>query len=232
MKEYHKIETIFERDEKTKELVIGKFRDKTVEYLQNNTWQFTEKVDGTNIRVCWDGHEVRFAGRTDKSQIPSHLLEKLNELFGGEINEEIFEQKFGEKEVVLYGEGFGHKIQTNGYIDGVDFILFDVMIGDFYQPREVIEEIASYFNISVVPIILEGTLNQGIEWVISNRKSVVAQNGAEIEGLVARPKCEINDRTGKRTIVKIKYRDFNAINWAEVLKRKPEVLQKFLVVER
>lgn len=208
MREYHKIETLYLRDEKTKKLINGQFRNKTVEYLKDCVWQFTEKVDGTNIRVYWNGHKVEFAGRTDKAQIPTHLLARLEELFGGEVNEEMFEQKFGNKEIILFGEGYGHKIQTNGYIDGVDFILFDVLIGDNYQPRESVEDIASYFNIGIVPIIMEGTLQQGIDWVLNNRKSTVAKNGADIEGFVGRPKIELKDRNGGRVIVKIKYRDF------------------------
>lgn len=208
MREYHKIETIFERDEKTKKLIDGKFRNPTMEYLKDCIWQFTEKVDGTNIRIHWDGHKVTFAGRTDKSQIPTHLMAKLEELFGGEVNEEIFEQKFGSNDVILFGEGYGQKIQTNGYIDGVDFILFDVLIGENYQPRESVEDIANYFNIGVVPILYEGTLLQGVDYVLNNRKSMVAKNGADIEGVVGRPKIELKSRDGQRVIVKIKYRDF------------------------
>lgn len=128
MKTYHKIETVYERNEATGKLKTGVFRNATVEYLKDCVWQFTEKVDGTNIRVHWDGYRVSFGGRTDKAKIPKHLLERLEQLFGGETNEELWEQKFGEKEVTLYGEGYGHKIQTNGYIDGVDFILFDVEV--------------------------------------------------------------------------------------------------------
>lgn len=209
MREYHKIETLFERDEKTKKLIEGKFRSPTVEYLKDNVWTFTEKVDGTNIRVYWDGHDVQCAGRTDKAQIPDHLIKRLDELFGGETNAQMFEQKFGEKEVMLFGEGYGVKIQNgNLYRDDVDFILFDVMIGENYQPRETVEEIAQYFGIDVVPIVLEGTLAEGVNFVKSNRKSLVARNGAEIEGLVGRTKIETLDRTGHRNIIKIKYRDF------------------------
>ena len=209
MKEYHKIETLFERDEKTKKLIMGKFRNPTVEYLKDNIWQFTEKVDGTNIRIYWDGHQVQFGGRTDKAQIPAHLVNRLNELFGGDTNEELFEQKFGENEVELFGEGYGVKIQNGGlYRDDVDFILFDVMINGNYQQRESVEDIANYFGIDVVPIVLEGTLQDGVDYVLNNRKSIVAKNGAEIEGVVGRPKLELNDRSGKRCIVKIKYRDF------------------------
>lgn len=77
METYHKIQTLFNRDEQTKKLIIGDYRDKTIEYLKDNLWEFTEKVDGTNIRVCWDGYKVKFAGRTDKANIPSRLLERL-----------------------------------------------------------------------------------------------------------------------------------------------------------
>lgn len=210
MKEYHKIETLYERDEKTKKLIIGKFRNPTIEFLKDNIWQFTEKVDGTNIRVYWDGHTVSFGGRTDNAQIPAHLINRLNELFGGETNAQMFEQKFGETTVELFGEGYGAKIQSGGgYRSDVDFILFDVLISDNYQPRESVEDIAKYFGIDVVPIVLEGTLQDGVDYVLNNRTSIVAKNGALIEGLVGRTKVETQDRCGKRNIVKIKYRDFN-----------------------
>ena len=81
MKLYHKIETLFERDEKTKKLIIGKFRNPTVEYLKDNVWTFTEKIDGMNTFVLYDGHEVTFGGRTERAQIPKPLLDRLNDLF-------------------------------------------------------------------------------------------------------------------------------------------------------
>lgn len=209
MREYHKIETLFERDETTKKLKLNKFRDQTVEFLKDNIWQFTEKVDGTNIRIFWDGYRVSFGGRTDNAQIPAHLINRLNDLFGGETNEQMFEQKFGETPVELFGEGYGYKIQTNGYRDDVDFILFDVMIGENFQPRESVEDIAKYFGCDIVPIVAEGTLQDGIDYVLTHRESTIAKNGALLEGVVARPKIELRNRAGKRVIVKIKYRDFN-----------------------
>lgn len=209
MQEYHKIETLYERDEKTKRLIEGKFRNPTLEYLKDNKFIFTEKVDGTNIRVHWDGHKVEFGGRTDKAQIPQILLDRLNQLFGGQVNEEMFEQKFGETEVFIFGEGYGPKIQSGGgYRDDVDFIIFDIQIAGNWQPRESVEDIAHYFNCDIVPIVLEGTLQDAVNYVKTNRKSIVAKNGAEIEGVVGRPAVELKDRTGKRVIVKIKYCDF------------------------
>ena len=209
MQTYNKIDTIFERDEKTKKLINGKFRNETVEFCKDLTWQFTEKVDGTNIRVYWDGHRVEFGGRTENAQIPAPLVNKLNELFGGDINEQLFEQKFGENEVILFGEGYGPKIQNGGsYRDDVDFIMFDVMINGNYQTRESVEDIARYFNVNIVPILAEGPLSAGIDYVMTHKYSTIAQNGAELEGVVARPKMELKDRTGKRLIVKIKIKDF------------------------
>lgn len=207
LKEYHKIETLFERDEKTKKLIEGKFRNATVEYLKNNKWQFTEKIDGTNIRVYWDGHKVSFHGRTDKAQIPADLVNRLNELFGGEINEQLFEQKFGETEVTLIGEGYGEKIQNGGgYRKGQDFILFDVMIAGNWQPRESVEDIAKTFNIDIVPIVLEGTIQEAVNYVKTKPKSKFGT--ADSEGVVGRPIIEMQDRTGNRIIVKIKVKDF------------------------
>lgn len=209
MEEYHKIETLFERDDKTKKMIVGKFRNPTIEYLQNNIWEFSEKINGTNIRVIWDGHEVIFKGRTDKAQIPTPLLNRLKELFSGEVNAQMFEQKFGETEVMLVGEGYGPGIQSGGsYRDSVDFILFDVKIAGNYQPRESVEDIANYFGIDIAPIILVGTLWEAIEYVRSHPKSLVAKNGAYMEGLVGRTLVETLDRCGKRNIVKIKWEDF------------------------
>ena len=208
MKEYEKIETLYVRDDKTKKLVEGKFRNETVELLKDIDWEFTEKIDGTNIRIYWDGHKVSYYGRTDKAQIPSQLMNRLIELFGGDINEEMFEQKFGDMPVMLIGEGYGAKIQKGGgdYRTDNDFILFDVCINGNYQPRESVNEIANYFNIDVVPTIMIGRLQDGVDYVKSKPKSKIGN--ADSEGLVARPLKELKDRTGNRIIVKIKVKDF------------------------
>lgn len=209
MKEYHKIETIFERDvDGTKKLIEGKFRNETVEFLKDNIWQFTEKIDGTNIRVYWDGHTITFAGRTDNASIPKHLMDRLNELFSNTVTEEMFEQMFGEKEVILFGEGYGTKIQKVGnlYRQDVDFILFDIMIGDIYLARENVENIAKSLGLEVVPIVLEGTLSEAVDFIKCRPNSTIGQ--APMEGVVGRPKVEVLDRCGNRLIVKIKVCDF------------------------
>ena len=208
MVEYNKIDTVFNRDiYGTKRLIVDSWRNEAVEYLKDSRWQFTEKFDGTNIRVIWDGHSISFAGRTDKAIIPQHLLEYLNKTFSTQEVEQLFEQVYGDKQVILFGEGYGYKIQNGGnYRNDVSFILFDVMIGENYQERQWVEETAVMFGIDVVPIVLEGTIEEAIEFVKTHPKSTVGT--AFMEGVVGRPAVELRDRTGKRIIVKIKYSDF------------------------
>ena len=190
----------------SKKLIPGKFRNKTVEFLKDNTWVFTEKIDGTNIRIHWDGHKVEFGGRTERAQIPAPLVNALNMMFGGTDNEEIFEQKFGENDVILFGEGYGAGIQSGGnYRKDVSFILFDVLVGNIFLERENVEDIARTFGIDVVPIVGEGTLDDGVAFIMTRPKSTIGS--AYMEGIVARPKVEMRDRMGRRVIVKIKVRD-------------------------
>ena len=208
MKEYHKIETLFERDTNgTKKLIEGAFRNDAVKYLANNDWYFTEKIDGTNIRIHWDGHKVEFAGRTDKAQIPKPLMDYLITTFDSMEAEEMFEQKFGDSDVILFGEGYGAKIQNGGaYRSDVSFILFDVQIDDTWLKRDSVEDIASAFGIDIVPIIFVGNIKKAVDFVKTKPKSTIGT--ANMEGLVGRPVIEMKDRLGNRVIVKIKVCDF------------------------
>lgn len=214
MYEYTKIETPFKRDEDgSKKLLEKVFRNETVEYLADSKWIATEKIDGTNIGVVWDGHKVSFQGRTERSSIPAHLMNRLLEIFGGHETEELFEQKFGSREVILYGEGYGAKIQKGGgnYVpDGCDFILFDVYFpeSDLWLKRESIEDIATSFGIKAVPVVYEGNLWEAIEIVKQHPVSYVAQKQMTMEGFVMKPAVEVRDRFGNRVMVKVKVCDF------------------------
>ena len=209
MNEYHKIQTIFKRDPKTKykTLLIGEYSLLEFNYLKNNIWVFTEKIDGTNIRVKWENQELSFEGKTDKAQIPVFLFDRLNEIFSIELMKEVFP----EGDVCLYGEGYGAKIQGGGgnYIpDGVDFILFDIKVAHWWLKRSDILIIAKQLNINAVPLIAEGTLNDLVTLVKGSFYSAIGPKPHLAEGIVARPKIELKDRAGRRIITKLKYKDF------------------------
>ena len=210
MEKYHKIQTVYKRNPETryKTLLEGEWALPEFEYLANNLWTFTEKIDGTNIRIDWDCTEqVRFGGRTDRAQIPTFLLDRLQDLFPP--------AKFGalypDTSMTLYGEGYGAKIQKGGgnYIpDGQDFILFDVMIGGNYLERHNVEDIAAHLAIDVVPIVGEGTLAGAVYMARKGFVSTIGSHAHVAEGLVMRPKVELRTRMGHRVIAKIKHKDF------------------------
>lgn len=207
-KTYHKIETPFARAvDGSKKLLDGVYRNEVFSVLKDIDWEFTEKIDGTNIRVIWDGHKVGFAGRTNNAQIPPHLLKYLEYTFCFDAVEEMFEQLFGDKEVIFFGEGYGVKIQKGGlYRPDVSFILFDVCVNGVYLDRKAVEELAVAFNIECVPIILTGTMADAIDYVKTKPISTIGT--APMEGLVGRPKVGLYDKHGNRVIVKIKACDF------------------------
>jgi ATP-dependent RNA circularization protein (DNA/RNA ligase family) len=210
MKEYHKIETLLDRDEKFK-VIFGKWRLPEFEYLKNNKWIWTEKIDGTNIRVRWIPElGLDFRGKTDNAQMPPFLSKRLGELFTNDKMRDIFPVT----PVCLYGEGFGAKIQSGGkYIqDGCDFILFDIKIGDWWLDRENIEDIANKLNIKIVPIIGQGNLNEAIAQTKEGFYSTYGTDHSEhpfiAEGIVLKPPITLFTRKGERLVGKIKTKDF------------------------
>ncbi len=132
------------------------------------------------------------------------------ELFGGTVNEELFEQKFGEMPVILFGEGYGAKIQKIGsqYRSDISFILFDVYLPkqDLWMKRDAVEDIARTFGIDAVPIVYEGDLAGAVQFVKSKPKSTIGT--VDMEGIVCKPAVDVLDRMGNRLIVKIKVCDF------------------------
>ena len=208
MEHYPKIQTVFKREIKNKGKIIeGEYSLPELEYLKNNIWTFTEKVNGTNIRILWNGKRINFGGKTDNAQLPVKLLYKLQEIFDEKTNQ--FTGIFGEDEICLYGEGYGAGIAKGGgnYLKDLNFVLFDVKIGEWWIERKNIEDIASKLNLTVVPIIGSGTLSDMVKKV---RRGFDSQWGAFIaEGIVARPQVELKCRNGDRLITKIKHCDFN-----------------------
>jgi hypothetical protein len=208
MKEYHKIQTVFKRDPENnfKTLLHGEYSLPEFDYLKGNQWIFTEKVDGTNIRVMFDGEAITFGGKTDRAQIYPGLASRLNEKFLPQLD--AFKAIFDSTEVCLYGEGYGAKIQKGGenYRQDQDFVLFDIRIGERWLQRCDIEDIASRIGVDVVPIIGTGTLGEMIGEARLGFRS--RWGDFDAEGIVARPEVELKRCNGSRVITKIKHKDF------------------------
>lgn len=211
MEKYHKIQTVFKRDPENnfKTIMKGYWSKREFGYLADNTWIGTEKVDGTNIRITWDGVSIRIKGKSDNAQVYPGLYDRIKKL----VTQVEFPEKFGhEGGVCLYGEGYGAKIQKGGgnyKPDGQDFVLFDVKIGDMWLERENVENIADWLGVETVPIIWTGDLWGAIAIVQAGFTSTWGEFAAE--GLVLRPEVEMYSRRGERIITKIKTKDFDKL---------------------
>ena len=208
MEKYPKIKTIFKRDMSNKgRIILGEYACPEFAYLKDNEWLFTEKVDGTNIRVEWKkGFGIKIGGRTDNAQIPTFLYDKVNEILPAEKLEKAIEET---DTLCLYGEGYGAKIQKGGgnYIsDGVDFVLFDVKVENWWLRREDTEDVGKRLGIKVVPIVGQGDLSTAVCLAEDGFQSQWGDFRAE--GLVLRPLVDLCDRNGNRILAKIKHKDF------------------------
>ncbi len=210
MRKYHKIQTLFKRERegrKKGKIIEGEWSIPEFEYLAKNRWEFSEKVDGTNVRIGWNGGERMIGGRTDNAQMPVVLYRKLEELFP----EENLRRVFGTEEetnVVVFGEGYGPKIQKGGgnYRPDVSFVLFDVLVGDWWLKRSDVVDVAQKLGVDMVPVIGEGDLFAAVATVRAGFSS--RWGDFDAEGLVVRPKAPLHARDGSRIIGKIKLKDF------------------------
>ena len=207
MEKYHKIHTIFKRDPENglKTLLEGEYARPEFEYLQNNIWDWDEKIDGTNIRIILEDEQLIMKGKQEKSQIQKSLYTKLETIFKPRLKSML--EVFRNNNICMYGEGYGKKIQKGGnYRPDQGFILFDIKIGHWWLKRKDVIEIAEILSLDVVPKIGEGTLHEMIDTVESGFDSTFGNFIAE--GIVARPKIELKSRSGERIITKLKYKDF------------------------
>lgn len=228
--EYQKINTLFLRDENNI-IMPDNFTCPEFSYLQNCSWECTEKIDGTNIHIdityssymdenqmVHTDRDIQICGRTAKANIPEHLRKRLEEIIAAVDLNAIFFPVLEDsaancttKTVSIYGEGYGAKIQKGGnYIkDGVDFILFDVKSDNWWLSREDCEKIAEQLNVKIVPLIGYMDLQNAIEYVKKGFKSTIAENtDYDAEGLVLKTPYGLKFRNGQRIITKIKTCDF------------------------
>jgi len=207
MEEYPKIHTIYKRSP-SKALLEGHFSLPAFDYLKSNIWQFYEKVNGTNVRILWDGYSsISFRGKTDNAQLSTKLYNTLSNQFIPKLTKFLCIFK---TPACLYGEGYGAGVPQKGtglYSFTPAFVLFDVKIDRWWLERTSVEDVARQLNIGVVPIVGQGTLFDMIELTRTGFKSQWGNFTAE--GIVAKPLTELCMRNGSRIITKIKHADFS-----------------------
>jgi len=203
---YPKIATFFKRDPATnfKTVLVGQYATPVFEYLAFSEFEWSEKYDGTNIRVVFDGITVTFGGKTDAAQIPAKLFTHLAREFTIDTLTKVLDptKLSPECPAVLYGEGVGAGIQKRGeqYGSVQHFVLFDIAVGGMFLRRTHVEDIAYHMGINITPIVGIGNMWEAV---------LFARGNKDIEGVVCRPREELQDRLGNRIITKLKYQDFS-----------------------
>lgn len=236
MQYYLKIDTCFKRvQDKDNPLfnciIPNEFTRDEFAVLQDCRWLATEKIDGTNMSYHFryeanpTGDEpplldtLEIHGKTPYSKIPIPLIEKMQSLVSKEDFHRLFLKEDKPNSIVdvwIFGEGYGKKIQKFGsdYISNdVNFIVFDIKIGDIWLTRESVEDICKQLNLNIVPLVGYMRLFEAIEYVAKGFKSAVAENkDLDAEGLVLTAPLGMRDRLGNRIITKIKTCDFTKLN--------------------
>lgn len=211
---YPKIHSIWKRDERG-QIMPGTWARDEFEFLAERPWLWTEKVDGTNIRIGWRPmHEdvspvpSWIRGRSDNAQIPPKLLAVLVDLWHTLPWAATFADA-DESEVWLYGEGYGAGIQKGGqYRPDPGFVLFDVKVGPWWLRRADVVTVGADLGVDVVPLVAECPIAEAVEIVRGGFKS--EWPGAAPEGLVGRPAVDLWNRQGQRVTTKLKARDLGA----------------------
>lgn len=210
---YHKIQSVFKRDPETDHKTFtDEYASEVFDVLSDVLWVATEKIDGTNIRLASgaggfpmaDRDKLIIRGRTDRAQLPPDLVRNLTAAIDpARIPEGM----------TLYGEGYGAGIQKGGgkYRPDQWFVLFDATTenGRWLERGELLE-IAADIGVAYAPILGVDYLHHWVDivkhkagWYTESKLHPEAPN----EGLVLRPKVELNWRGG-RVITKLKFSDW------------------------
>lgn len=199
------------------------------EFFSIRRWHFTEKIHGQNIRIGYNvqhydngpsRYEVAYCGRTGGEEtIQKDLVPKLREYFSPDLFMSHFDTDFDgehfEFNVVLYGEGYGDKIQSWHY--GMDkgeqsFILFDVLINGTWLSQDAVTQLAKELGLERVPILYSGGSEQiAIDLCRHGFESRLCP-GHPAEGVMARSEPLVLHRYRKTPIQwKLKCKDYEAL---------------------
>ena len=180
-------------------LILGEFSQPEFEAIK--TWTIDEKVDGTNIRIILThsmaGSEVvnsvEYHGKTDNAQLPTPLYRHLQTTFPLAKLERVFPDY---KRVILFGEGYGPKIQQGGwYRKEVSFILFDVYCDGWWLNKVDVMKIADELEIDcccpianpyMATFTYKWTVDEIVDFIKKRPLSHIALEDRPMEGIVAR----------------------------------------------
>lgn len=189
------------------------------EFENVKQWDISEKIDGMNIRIIYDDTFdysdalISYKGKVEKSQIPQSLWLHLEKTFTVEFFKRAFS---GAYYVVIFGEGYGPKIQSGGaYRRDQGFIGFDIYVNGWWLKQEDVFKILFNRDIPVVPYIGRGTISQIVNFVKRYPQSIASDSPKQMEGIVARSHPLMLQRNGNPLMFKLKCIDYKKLEEKE-----------------
>jgi ATP-dependent RNA circularization protein (DNA/RNA ligase family) len=217
--EYPKINNLYKRITEGPDkgrITYGDYTEPEFESIDR--WKYTEKIDGTNVRIimnhnCLYETEITILGKTDRSVFTPKSLEYLKNMFSVEKLLEIFDSK-----TTIFGELFGKGIQEpQGSIynsDGYSFMIFDILMEDennvWWLEFDNVQDIAKEIGVESVPILGIGDKQEIFEFVRNEHKSTISDQ--IMEGVVATSYPMMYYRKERKPIrFKLKVKDIRKI---------------------
>src|SRR5688572_1012787 len=161
-----------------------------------------EKVHGTSAHVAWKDGELKFFSG-------GASLDMFVALFDRDKLKAAFEA-FGAKDVTVYGEAYGGKMQgmRETYGDKLAFIAFDMKIGEHFIDVPRMVQFCEQLGFEVVPWEKTSTDAEALNAIRDRKSEVAIRRGCgsdkEREGIVLRPLVELHTNNGERIICKHK----------------------------
>lgn len=169
----------------------------------------TEKIHGTSARVAWIDGEWMAGSMRVRRKRPALDELRLNTYWYPLSLKPVIDlvEDFvgaGARQVVLYGEVYGPKIQSFGYgvKNGVGFAAFDLLVDGKFVDANAFADTCFQYGIQAVPLLAEN-VPYSLDMVKALSAGPATFGGGHIrEGVVVKPMTERTDPRVGRVVLK------------------------------
>jgi hypothetical protein len=176
----------------------------------------TEKVHGTSARfghLGTEGGKIYVGSRNQVLDLDGGDSQHFG--FVGFFREKLLKKMkelgapYPSKDIELYGEWYGSGIMW-AYNGHKEFMLYGVRINGDFQPWDMVEVLASYFNVQTVPLLYRGPFSNELFNTLKEGKSVITPT-QDKEGIVISPYVPRKNQHDEWLILKLKPAKFDEI---------------------
>ena len=214
---YHKIDTLFERDENFK-VNVNKVRRPEFDLIKE--WYIEEKIDGMSVGFRYyrdslydDGIIFGRTGNTNWNANNRVFMDRQSKDMHQSATEIL--QDYDLEHLTIYGELYGPGIQNGGsYRDDLGFICFDMTANDTWLNVKDRNTNAERIGVDVPYHFKLFSDIDSVARRLANNTQASPQaklNGKPermAEGVIGRPPVNLYDQRGNRVMWKLKGRDF------------------------